>query len=123
MATDPDMALSGSADQDFTTVTGGRAGYSHQAVPLHPHISNSPLLMVLNLSTSLSTTDWDISMAPAAVGHPAGRPLGVFCPPAQLFPFALTFFCCASFNLFQLFQFFFKILTIFICSLEGHMTQ
>lgn len=36
MATDLDMALSGSKGWDFTVATGGFVSYSYQAVPLHP---------------------------------------------------------------------------------------
>lgn len=91
MATDLDMALSGSVSQDFTTVAGGRAGYSHQAVPLHPHISNSPLLMVLNLSISLCTPDWHILVAPAASG--------CLLPTCPTVPFGFDFFPLSFFQL------------------------
>lgn len=44
MAKDPDMALNHSTSWDFTMASGGGAGYSQQAIPLHPHVSNSTSL-------------------------------------------------------------------------------
>lgn len=37
---DPDTALSSSADWDFIMASGGSAGYSHQTVLHHPHLSS-----------------------------------------------------------------------------------
>lgn len=55
------MALSSSIGRNFTKTPGGRAGYSQQAIPLHPLVSSSISLhsaqMVLLLFLShLSTT-------------------------------------------------------------------
>lgn len=36
---DPDMALSSSADWDFTLASGDSAGYSHQTILHHPRLS------------------------------------------------------------------------------------
>jgi hypothetical protein len=38
------MTLSVGTGQDITVVSGGSAGYSHQPVSHHPHISNSASL-------------------------------------------------------------------------------
>lgn len=35
---DPDVALSGSVVQGISMASGGCSGYSHQALPRHPHI-------------------------------------------------------------------------------------
>lgn len=48
-AMDPDMALFCSMGWDLTRASGGSAGYSHQAVPHHPHISSSVSFIVHKL--------------------------------------------------------------------------
>ena len=89
MAMNPDIALSGSTCCDITMASGGRAGYSYQATPLHPLVSRSaplhsaqtiPFLFLYHLSV----TYMNITVAPA-VGRPccADRPLGVCCLPAK----------------------------------------
>lgn len=85
---DTDMALSSSTGWDFTMVSGGSTGFSHQAVPHHPHISRSlPLLgaptVPLLLLSHLSTTHLHISVAPSPMGHMAGMSLFVFAHPEQ----------------------------------------
>lgn len=44
MASDPDLVLSSSMGWGFAMASGGRPGYSHRAIPLHPHVSRSVLL-------------------------------------------------------------------------------
>jgi len=51
MAMNPYMALR--AAWAFTMASGGRAGYSHQIAPLHPHLSSLPLFIVPTHSASL----------------------------------------------------------------------
>ena len=82
-AMDPDMALNGSMGWDFTVALGGSAGYSPQAIPLHPHISSSvsfyniqgvPLLFL----SHLPTTHLHFVVTLAADGIDASRPLRVY---------------------------------------------
>lgn len=42
-AIDPAMALPSITGQDFTVASGGITGYSHLAVPFHPHVSRLSL--------------------------------------------------------------------------------
>lgn len=68
MAMDPDKAPSISMGWGFTKGSGGRAGYSHQAVPRHPHISSSFFLhsaqtILLLFPSHLSTTSLHIAMS------------------------------------------------------------
>lgn len=44
MATNLDMALSGSMGRKFTIASGGSTGYSYQATSLHPRVSSSTSL-------------------------------------------------------------------------------
>lgn len=78
----PDMALNSSVGQDFTMASGGKAGYSHLAVPLHSPVSSSIFLhnaqtTLLLFLTHLSTIYLHTVAAPA-VDHPASRSLGIF---------------------------------------------
>ena len=74
--TDLDMVLGGSVGLDFTVVPGDRAGYAHQAVPPHRHLSSPTSLhtaqAVLPLFLAhLSTTYLHIVVVPA-VSMPRG---------------------------------------------------
>lgn len=70
IAIDPDMALKSSMRWDFTMTSVGRAGYSHQTVPLHTCISSSSYFFIVQTSQLLfllhiSTTYLDTVVAPA----------------------------------------------------------
>lgn len=47
VVTDPSMALSVSTSRNFLMASGGRADYSHLAVPLHAPVSSPTLFTVL----------------------------------------------------------------------------
>ena len=74
MATDPDVALSGSMGWDFTKASGvGQTDDSHQAVPLHPRVSSSISLhdaqtVLLLFFSHVSTTYLHIVVAPIRHG-------------------------------------------------------
>lgn len=73
---DPDPVLSSSMGWGFAMAPGGRAGYSHQAVPPHPHVSRSVFLHDTQTVSVLSLSHLSTLYLHMVVDHT--RPLLMF---------------------------------------------
>jgi hypothetical protein len=73
------MTLSGSIGWDFTMTSGGRVGYSHQAVPFHPEVSRPTSLhsVLLLFLSHISTSYFLIIVTFTSSGPQGGQDLCV----------------------------------------------